>query len=176
MLLSDASLQKRKGSGNHNSWLIFQQKDKEFVYHLWELFNTVGIVGALPALVKSTLSATGKTDYSYQFNTFALPFFTALRSQWFQSVDGKNIKVIPSNSLLTPVAFAYWLCGAVSFYKAKGAIAISTDSLRQEEVVLLRSLILQNLNIDSTRVSNGHGKNSIEFTSLNERSVRFNSW
>lgn len=74
----------------------------------------------------------------------------------------ENIKVIPSNidSLLTPVAFAYWLCGAGSFYKAKRAIAISTDSFRQEEVELLRSPILQNWNtLGLPRVSNGHGKN-----------------
>jgi hypothetical protein len=55
-------------------------------------FNTVGIFGALPALVKSTLSAIGKTYYSYQFNpyTFALPFFTALALNGTNPLMGKT--------------------------------------------------------------------------------------
>jgi hypothetical protein len=46
MLLSDACFQQDKRYPNSNVCLRIEQKDKDFVYHLWEICNTIGIVGA----------------------------------------------------------------------------------------------------------------------------------
>jgi hypothetical protein len=79
MMLSDGSLKKDKRCVNSNASLQIEQKDRDFVELLWDLFNSIGIVGAKPRLV------TRKGGfYSYAFKTFALPFFTELFNQWYK--------------------------------------------------------------------------------------------
>jgi|SwirhirootsSR2_FD_contig_71_2101695_length_879_multi_2_in_0_out_0_2 hypothetical protein len=79
MMLSDGSLKKDKRCVNSNASLQIEQKDRDFVELLWDLFNSIGIVGAKPRLV------TRKGGfYSYAFKTFALPFFTELFTQWYK--------------------------------------------------------------------------------------------
>ena len=76
----------------------------ESVIHLDEIFQASGIAAAEPRTVSEFIKATNKTYITWYFYSRALPFFTDLHSIWYQRVDGKNIKVIPSNigELLTP--------------------------------------------------------------------------
>ena len=60
--------------------------------------------------------------------------------------------------LLTPRAFAFWLASDSHYHKRDCCIQISTDSFTLSEVDLLRSLLLDKLNIESTRNANGRGK------------------
>ncbi|CAI2166767.1 36_t:CDS:10 [Funneliformis geosporum] len=94
MLLSDATL---VFNGKYARMQI-KQKDRAFVQQLWNLFNELGI-------------ETGKTYSAYGFKTFTLPYFTESHSIWYVKVDGKNVKVIPSNfaDLITPISLAYWV-------------------------------------------------------------------
>jgi len=67
--------------------------------NIWELFNSIGIVGAAPRLNSLQVGAILMLSlcFRYAFATFSLPVFTELHKDWYQNVDGKNIKVIPSN-------------------------------------------------------------------------------
>jgi hypothetical protein len=96
-----------KRMGNHARFSL-GMKDKEFVQLVWGYFNSLGIVGAPPIENKSIIKPSGNTRLSYLFNTFTLPLFTDLHSQWYKRVDGKNIKIIPENiaDLLTARAIA----------------------------------------------------------------------
>jgi hypothetical protein len=73
---------------------------------------------------------TGKTYSAYGFKTFTLPYFTESHSIWYVKVDGKNVKVIPSNfaDLITPISLAYWVSGDGSYNKRYGCIGIATHS------------------------------------------------
>lgn len=53
MILSDAHLYQDKRAPNGNARLKIQQKDKEFVRHLWDQFYSLGFLGALPKSVKT---------------------------------------------------------------------------------------------------------------------------
>jgi hypothetical protein len=120
MLLSDACL------SIHGKYakLKIQQKDKEFVMLLWNIFKEIGIVGAAPSECTTYLKETGKSYSSYQFVTFTHPFFTALYLEWNVKLEGtdKNVKIIPHNiaELLTPRALAYWLAGDDTMVRLKG--------------------------------------------------------
>jgi len=50
-MLSDGSLKNDKRCVNSNASLQIEQKDRDFVELLWDLFNSIGIVGAKPRLV-----------------------------------------------------------------------------------------------------------------------------
>lgn len=110
-------------------------------------------MGAPPKEQKSIIKPSGNTRISYQFCTFLLPYFTGLHLQWFHKVNGRAVKVVPCNiaDLLTPIALAYWLAGDGSYVKAKGIIQISTYSFTPQEVYQLRTVLLDKLNIESTR-------------------------
>jgi len=109
MLLGDGHLELPKAC--KNARLHIGLKDKEFTYHLWDLFNSIGIVGSTPKEKRTIIKPSGNLRVSYKFATFTLPYLTHLHSQWYKLVDGKTVKVIPGNilSLLTPRALAYWL-------------------------------------------------------------------
>ena len=60
---------------------------------------------------------------------------------------------MPENiaELITPRALAYWLSGDGCYHKSQGAIQISTESFSPDEVDKLRSVLLHNFHIESTR-------------------------
>jgi len=153
MMLSDGSLRIH----GKDAYLQIGQKDKEFVYHLSNLFAKIGIVGAPPIECKSIIKPSGNLRISYLLTTFTMPYLTELHSECYRKVEGKNVKVIPSNidSLLTPIALAYWLSGDGSYCQTTGRITIATNSFSPDEVELLRKILLDKFNLESTRISGG---------------------
>lgn len=151
--------------------MIIGQKDKSFVDHLWVLFDSIRIVGAGPREHYYLDKRTGKTYISYHFETYTHPYLTELHHDWYKKVNGKNFKVLPLNiaervwpltlrpsARPTPIALAYWLAGDSHFDKRDGSIVIATQSFTPSEVDLLRSILLNNLNIESTRTVANKGK------------------
>jgi hypothetical protein len=134
MMIGDSCLQKRGQSTS----LHVEQKDESFVIHIWNLFDSIGIVGAKASTRSRLNKRTGKTYSAYQFATFTLPFFTTLFNHWYHNVEGKNVKVLPSNiaELLTPVALAFWLSSDGSYQKDNGVVILCTDSFTADEVDL----------------------------------------
>jgi hypothetical protein len=159
MILGDSCI----AFANPNSKIArFQvdQQDREFVQHLWDIFDSIGLVGAAPRESSHFDKRTGGNTVSYAFATFTFPYFTELHTQCYHQVDRKNVKVLPSNigDLLTPVALTYWLCGDAHYRKGDGRIVISTDSFTPAEVEFLRSILLDQFHIESSRVGSGKGK------------------
>jgi hypothetical protein len=68
-----------------------QIKHRDFVQNLWDCFNSIGIVGAPPYTNEYYDKRTGKTDTTYGFATFKLPFFTDLHPQWYTKADGQIV-------------------------------------------------------------------------------------
>ena len=130
-----------------NARMRIYQKDLGFVLFIWVKFNSLGIVGARPDRSIRMDKSSGQEFEAFQFATFNLPYFTELHHQWNPVVDGKRVKVLPSNiaSLITPRALAHWLSGDGSYCKSTGRITISTDSFTAVEVDTLRSVLLDKL-------------------------------
>ncbi|CAJ0755113.1 3631_t:CDS:2 [Entrophospora sp. SA101] len=149
MILGDGHLQLRGSLARFTIGL----KDKEFAYHLWDLFNSIGIVGAEPYCSTSVIKPSGNLSVTYHFVTFTLPYFTHLYHNWYRLDNGKKVKALPSNidELLTPVALAYWISSDGSYNKTQGAVIIHTESFSPDEVEILRSILSDKFNIDSTR-------------------------
>jgi hypothetical protein len=152
MLLGDACL-RIHGNDAH---MLFEHQS--FSLLLWKLYSAIGVVGAEVRKSSHFDKRTGKTTFAYAFATFTLPFFTGLFHQWYVTIDGKIMKIIPGNiaELLTPVALAFWCASDATFNR--GAVVLCTDSFTAAEVDILRSILLTKYGINSTRVSNGTGK------------------
>jgi hypothetical protein len=74
-----------------------QQKDKEFMQHLYNMFKPLGFVGSEPEEYQPIHKESGKTYLIYQLKTCTLPFFTELFELWYKAVDNKRVKTIPFN-------------------------------------------------------------------------------
>jgi len=91
-------------------------KDKDFTYHIWDLFNSIGL--AEPYSSTQTRKAATLTT-AYHFATFSLPSSLPYLTSYLMVLHWRvedMLQVIPSNivELLTPIAFAYWLCAIVA--------------------------------------------------------------
>jgi hypothetical protein len=116
-------------------------------------------------LKTTVLKATGKTYEAFGFTTFKLPVIAKLFHQWYNILDGKSIKHLPSvpqggniYELLTPVAIAYWVASDGHFILREGVVRISTDNFTLAEVELLQTILFNKFGIKSTRSHNGSGK------------------
>jgi hypothetical protein len=156
LILSDAHLRMM----GQDARMQMMQKNEQFVRHLYDMYKPLGFVGSEPKEYLYFNKETGKTYTGYQLTTCTLPFFTELFELWYKPVGDKRIKVIPLNvaDLLTPICFAYWLAGDGSYNKTQGAIQISTHSFQPLEIDALRGALLDNFEIETTRVLGGKGE------------------
>ncbi|CAJ0827275.1 6357_t:CDS:10 [Entrophospora sp. SA101] len=135
MTLGDGSLSKDKRTPNSNAYFQIEQS---FVLHIWNLFYSIGIVGATPKPRHRTDTKRGFSWTTDSFATFTHPFFTDLHLKWYVKEEGKNVQPSPAAGpniadLLTPIALAYWLSGAATYNKAQGIVVICTDSFTADE-------------------------------------------
>jgi hypothetical protein len=77
LILSDACL---SFPNTKEARLMISQKDKDFVDHMYNELNPLGIVGTGVREVREFHKATGNTNTSYRFATLTLPYFTELYS------------------------------------------------------------------------------------------------
>jgi hypothetical protein len=61
---------------------------------------------------------------------------------------------------LTPRALAFWLSGDGAYDKRDGVVTICSDNFTPEEVEHLRSVLLENCGIESTRILAGNPNKS----------------
>nr|QBM09644.1 hypothetical protein [Dactylella sp.] len=61
---------------------------------------------------------TGENPTQYWFSTKRLPAISDLHRVWYKFIDGKFVKILPSNikELLTPIAIAHWIMGGWLFF------------------------------------------------------------
>jgi LAGLIDADG DNA endonuclease family len=131
LLLSDASIQRRKPTWNAR--LGFTQSLSHFSY-FWHVFSILShYCSSVPYLTSSLGRFPGLGFY-----TRAFPCFTELHTLFY--IEG--VKVIPAIifDLLTPVALAHWIMGDGSY--KQGGLIICTDSFSIPDVVLLINVLI----------------------------------
>src|SRR5690606_14870911 len=71
-------------SNSKNARIHILQKDKEFVEHIWNNFNSLGLVNISPLKNEIYDNRTNKTYTRYLFASIALPYFTELYKEWYK--------------------------------------------------------------------------------------------
>jgi hypothetical protein len=84
---------------------------------------------------------TNKEATQYWFSTRQLPLFTEIHKVWYKEVEGKYVKILPSNieELLTPISIAHWIMG--DGYWIGETLKICTDNFTKEEVLILLNIL-----------------------------------
>jgi len=137
-----------------NTRFVFKQglKNKDYVYHLYELFSK--FCPSAPKIKESLPDPrTGKIYNSVTFSTYTLPCFNELYNLFYLS--GK--KVIPNNirELLTPRSLAYWIADDGSWNKVQKYVSLSTESFKLEEVELLIEVLNTKFNLRCYKCKSG---------------------
>lgn len=148
MILSDARLQ-RMGKFSR---MTIEQKDKDFVNHIWEILNKERLVSALP-----TKRIKNNEFISYIFNTITQPYLNDQYNIWYQQeecsknkIGYKNIKIVPRQYLIDKLnmdVLIYMIAGDGYYEKANEFIGICTDSFSKEEIEFQINIIEKNINI-----------------------------
>ena len=131
--------------------LSVQQKNKEFVDHLWTICNGLNIiVNPVKKLIRLD-KRSHKTTITYGFQTLTLPYFTNLYKQWYQKIGKTTVKVIPIDidKTFTPLAITYWVAGDGTFDKSRSRIILCTDNFTKEECELLQDIFIKKYNIET---------------------------
>jgi len=96
MLLGDGCISKISLTGLAR--LMVQQKNQEFILFLWNLFKSIGCVGAVPYLRSQLDKRTGNTYVSYAFSTFSLAFLLFFSNNGIPLLMGKLLNIYPQTS------------------------------------------------------------------------------
>jgi len=153
IILGDGNM---RMNGKH-ALLSVQQKNKEFVNHLWFICNRHGIVAnPVKEMVRSD-KRFHKTTIIYVFQTLTLPYLTNLYKQWYRKLGKGTIKMIPVDigRTLSPLAIAYWIAGDGAFDKSRSRVILCTDSFTKDECSLLQDVLLEKYNIETYLKLNG---------------------
>lgn len=172
MLLGDGSLY-----GGSSFWI--EQKDKDFVEHLWKKFSEINLVVKSPqkrTKIDKRLNVNGiqyNDSYTYHFKSCSLPYFKNLYKKWYtisgelsKSGKKKMTKIIPNDLKITPISLAYWIAGDGYFSKRKkdGFLIIHTNSFTLKENKLLSEILLRDCNVNSCLISrNKPSNNGVEY-------------
>lgn len=154
LLLGDLCSQKRTEAGN--PIFRFEQgiKNKEYIFHLYELFKSY-----CPSAPKITSrlpdKRTGEIYTRVCFYTYALPCLNSLHNLFYP--EGK--KVVPSNieDLLTPKGLAYLIQDDGGFHKHSGSVVINTNSFQESDVDLLISILTNKFELGCRKDNSGNG-------------------
>lgn len=139
-LLGDGSLR----MNGKMALLSVQQTHEDFARGLWQMcFGLHLVLSGVKVLVRGTWKPI------YYFQTLTMPYFTNLYNQWYKSINGKMIKVLPSNlgTLLTARALAFWIIGDGSWDNSRSRIFLYTNGFTIAEVQILQGLLLANFGI-----------------------------
>lgn len=93
---------------------------------------------------------TGKAATQYWFSTKQLPMLTELHKVWYKYVEGKFVKILPSNmyELLNPIGIAQWIMG--DGYLGDNTLRLCTDNFTKEEVLILLDVLDKKFGIKAT--------------------------
>lgn len=132
MILGDGSLFKK----SHHSGIKFEQgyKQKEFLYHLFDLFSLYTFMDVPGQRIDLHSKRKGLVK-SFWFKTFSHYSFTEL---WhlFRRNEKKEISENLITDYLTPIGFAYWIMCDGSLQKSKNCLIIHTQSFTKLENLL----------------------------------------
>lgn len=104
------------------------------------------------------LIRAGNRKTVYAFQTLTLPFFTELFKKWYKNVDGRNIKILPSDifDLFTPLCFAYLIMGDGSWDSSGSRITLHLNNFTISEIKIIQNILLTKFGISSSTVQTKH--------------------
>jgi len=145
LILGDLYLQKWTPNGNPN--LQFEQGliNKEYVFHLYDLFKEY--CNFEPKVNERKPDPRTKKIYSsVRFNTLSLPCFNELYSLFYP--EGKKIIPLNIGDLFTPIGLSYFAMDDGS--KSRNNFIFNTNSYTLQEVEFLSSVLKDKFNLDCT--------------------------
>lgn len=143
ILLSDGSLR----MNGRMALLSIQQIHLELTMELWTMCKDL-------QLVSNEILTLHRNNWQpiHTFQTLTLPFFTDLFKIWYTNLDGRNIKILPSNiyDLFTPLSFAFLIMGDGSWDKYSSGIVLHLNNFTKEEVNIIQFILASKFNIESS--------------------------
>ena len=135
---------------NNNGRLEFTFAADILYYVNYLKFNVLSSICTLSSPTPWPNPKEGKEPTQYWFGSKSLPAITDLYYLWYKEIDGKWIKVLPSNieELLTPLALAHFLMG--DGYFSEGSVLICSDNYTKEEVLRLIEVLHVKFGIKAT--------------------------
>jgi hypothetical protein len=88
MGLGDGYLRIRQGC--RDAQLDIKQKDRAFVFHIWDLLNSLGIVGSPPVEEKALLDLQGIADYLFLLYLYAALIYHTIPSMVYKQRAKKS--------------------------------------------------------------------------------------
>lgn len=131
MVFGDATM----GKKSREAYIKFEQgyKQKEFVYHLFEIFGKYTFVDG-PQI---RFHPETKKIKSYWFRSFSHKTFTKLFELFYQpTINGKFRKTLTPSLIfdrITPISFAYWIMCDGSLQNNTKSMMLHTQSFTKEE-------------------------------------------
>uniref|UniRef100_UPI0022373EEB LAGLIDADG endonuclease n=1 Tax=Amoeboaphelidium protococcarum TaxID=1243177 RepID=UPI0022373EEB len=147
-LLGDSTLYNVKG----NIRLRLEQKNKDYIYFLYNLFKNLGYTNTLPIINKRK-----NNNQTYYFYTYTFTSFINIYKDFYIN----NKKVIPDNIelYLTPLALAIWLMddGAVQ----KTGLTLSTHCFTYSDILRICNILTIKYNLKVTINKDGKTKDGL---------------
>lgn len=155
-LLGDLNLQTFTKGKTWRLRVMTSFKFLQYIQHLEQLF-----LPWIKSGVKHTIKRNKVTKRNYKlcsFNTLVIPSLVEFGSFYYNLIpsEGKKYlihqKIIPPKNILmkrlTPRAIAYWLMDDGAFYSK--TVLFCTNSFQKEEVNILREVLYEKYNIETT--------------------------
>jgi len=125
-----------------NSSLNFKGglKNKEYIFHLYEIFKLY--CKTKPKIIEAKLK--NKIYYSVKFDTLTNEIFNIYHNLFYEN----KIKKVPNNikELLTPIGLAYWAMDDGS--PDRSGFIFYTNSFIYEDVLLLTKILKENFDLN----------------------------
>lgn len=139
LLLSDAHLRSINDGQQSCFVLDVKEKSKDIIDFMVEYFTDLGIGSCVDRQLHD------ERFWSIRVTSYRNFAFTELRKRWYKN----NVKIVPSDILLTGKCLAFWFMGDGSSWKNnKGRVQVSlyTNAFAREDLdVLEKKLLLLNI-------------------------------
>lgn len=142
-LLGDGYIEKAK-FGNCRFGKVQKLASLEYVQYVYDVMKPYST--SLSERVRENKirnNSLNKFLKSVTIRTVNHPIFTGLRNKWYPN----DIKVVPEDICLTPLALAIWFCDDGSNHKNKKEAIIHTQSFTENEIEMLIEKLLKSYNI-----------------------------
>ena len=145
-MLGDLTAERSHIKGNTRLRFYMSVKNKDFIYHLYDIFKSYVKTG--PKVINRKLNKLTKNLHAdIYFSTLKYPMFNWIIEDFYIKVNNKNIKIVPKNSFdkLSAISLAFWIMDDGSFNYIKDNLTLCTDSYSKEDVLYLISILRDNL-------------------------------
>nr|YP_009517165.1 LAGLIDADG homing endonuclease [Blastosporella zonata]YP_009517208.1 LAGLIDADG homing endonuclease [Blastosporella zonata]AYE93103.1 LAGLIDADG homing endonuclease [Blastosporella zonata]AYE93106.1 LAGLIDADG homing endonuclease [Blastosporella zonata] len=165
-MLGDLSAERRNLNSNTRLQIKQSNKNREYVYHLYSLFEE--FCGSKPLVMSNFDSRPNKMkEYTaIKFQTLSLPCFNKYREMFYAN---NGVKIIPQNleSLLTTRGLAYWIMD--DGYKSNKGFYICTESFSLGEHEVLINILRNKFELECSYHKTTNGPRLYIFSSSRDK-------